>query len=170
MDLSFKYLLDGSFHPSSRVWVYQSNRLFDVTEASGIRKALKEFTEGWKSHGDPVRAAGYLFFDQFIILMADESQTGVGGCSTDSSVRFLKELEQKYQVGIFDRTNLAFVINNKVETIPLARVDEAMLNGTINPGTFYFNNVVLTKEELESKWILPVKDSWLNKKLSLSAS
>ena len=167
MDLSFQYLLDGSFHPSSRIWVYQCNRLFEPAEASAIRKALKEFTDSWKSHGDPVRAAGYLFFDQFIILMADESQTGVGGCSTDGSVRFLKELEQKYQVSLFDRTNLAFVMDNKVQTIPLNQLDDAIQNGTIKPETPYFNNVVLTKEELESKWILPVKNSWLNKKLSL---
>lgn len=165
MDRSFQYLLDGSFHPSSRVWVYQCNRLFNAEEASGIRKALESFTAEWKSHGDPVKAAGYLFFNQFIILMADESQTGVGGCSTDGSVRFLKEMEQEYQVSLFDRTALAFVIDSKIQIIPLGKLDEALKNGMIGPDTLYFNNVVLTKEELEKSWIIPVRDSWLKKKL-----
>ena len=170
MDLSFQYLLEGSFAPGSRVWVYQSNRSFSPAEASEIRNALKAFADNWKSHGDPVKAAGYLLFDQFIVLMADETQTGVGGCSTDSSVRFLKELEQEFQVRLFDRTNLAFVINDKVQTISLDEVDEALQKGTITPDTPYFNNVVLTKEELQSKWILPVKDSWLKRKLKLASS
>jgi hypothetical protein len=55
------------------------------------------------------KRAGYLFFGQFIILMADEKATGVSGCSTDSSVRLIKDIEQRFGVNMFDRTTLAFV-------------------------------------------------------------
>lgn len=161
MNLDFQYLLDGSFHPSSRVWIYQSNRLLTMGEALEIEEILKEFVSNWKSHGDPVKGAAYLFFGQFIILMADEQATGVGGCSTDSSVRMIREIEQRYGINLFDRTTLGFVIRDKIQLLPLSQLQYAVKNGFIDGDTLYFNNVVLSKEELEKKWIVPVKESWL---------
>lgn len=66
---------------------------------------------------------------------------------------------------MFDRTTLAFVIKDKVQLLPLAQLQYAFDNGFINSDTLYFNNLVQTKEELESNWIIPVKDSWLSKKI-----
>jgi len=170
MNLEYKYLLDGNFHPDSRVWVYQCNRLFSLNEALEIEELLKEFTRQWKSHGTPVKGEAHLFFGQFIILIADETATGVSGCSTDSSVRLIKDMEEKFGVNMFDRTTLAFVVKDKVELLPLSQLQYAFDNGFINGDTLYFNNLVQTKEELESKWIIPVKDSWLVRKISFSNS
>ena len=122
MNLDFIYLLDGNFHPESRVWVYQSSRLFSLSEAFDVEDLLKEFTGQWKSHGTPVKGAGYLFFGQFIVLMADERATGVSGCSTDSSVRLIKDIEQRFGVSMFDRTTLAFVVKDKIQMLPLPQL------------------------------------------------
>ncbi|HEY6502779.1 MAG TPA: hypothetical protein VIZ28_02275 [Chitinophagaceae bacterium] len=165
MNLEYKYLLDGSFHADSRVWVYQCNRLFTLNEALETEDLLKEFTLEWKSHGTPVKGAAYLLFGQFIILMADESASGVSGCSTDSSVRLIKDIEQRFGVNMFDRTTLAFVVKDKIQLLPMSQLPYAVDNGFISSETLYFNNLVQTKEELESKWIVPVKDSWLAKKI-----
>ncbi|OSZ77735.1 hypothetical protein CAP36_15330 [Chitinophagaceae bacterium IBVUCB2] len=170
MNLDFIYLLDGNFHPESRVWVYQSSRLFSLSEAFEIEDLLKEFTVQWKSHGTPVKGAGYLFFGQFIILMADEKATGVSGCSTDSSVRLVKDIEQRFAVNMFDRTTLTFVVKDKIQLLPLNQLQYAADNGFITADTLYFNNLVQTKEELETKWIIPVKDSWLAKRVSFAKS
>jgi hypothetical protein len=167
MNLDYQYLLEGNFHPDSRVWVYQSSRLFTIGEALEIEEQLKKFSSIWLSHGSPVKGAGYLFFGQFIILMADEKATGVSGCSTDSSVRLIKDIEQKFGVNMFDRTTLAFVVKDKVQLLPLSQLQYAADNGFINADTLYFNNLVQTKDELEKNWIVPVKESWLAKKFSL---
>lgn len=166
MNLDYQYLLAKDFHPGSRVWVYQASRLFSLHEALSIEEQLHAFAEQWKSHGTPVKGSGYLFFGQFIILMADETATGVSGCSTDSSVRFIKEIEQQYGVSLFDRTTLAFIIKDRVQLLPLSQLQYAVDNGFITGSTLYFNNLVQTKEELEENWIVPVKDSWLAKRLS----
>lgn len=166
MNLDYQYLLEGNFHPDSRVWVYQSSRLFTMGEALEIEEQLKKFSSTWLSHGSPVKGAGYLFFGQFIILMADEKATGVSGCSTDSSVRLIKDIEQKFGVNMFDRTTLAFVVKDKVQLLPLSQLQYAADNGFINADTLYFNNLVQTREELEKKWIIPVKESWLANKFS----
>lgn len=168
MNLDYKYLLDGSFHPNSRVWVYQSSRLFSLQEAFEVEEMLKQFTAQWKSHGAPVKGDAYLFFGQFIILMADETVTGVGGCSTDSSVRLVKDIEERFSVNMFDRTTLAFVVKDKVQMLPLSQLQYAAENGFITSDTLYFNNLVQTKEELENNWIIPVKESWLAKRARFS--
>lgn len=168
MNLEYKYLLDGNFHGSSKVWIYQGSRLFLLSEALEIEVLLKQFTSGWLSHGIPVKGAGYLFFGQFIILMADERSTGVSGCSTDSSVRFIKEIEQRFSVNMFDRNLLAFVVKDKIELLPLSQLQYAVDNGFITTDTLYFNNLVQTKEELENNWIVPVRESWLSRRLNIS--
>jgi hypothetical protein len=164
MKLEFQSLIPAGFAPSSRVWIYQSNRLFSLSEAIEIENEINHFCESWTSHGDEVSAYGNLFFGQFLVLMADESKTSVGGCSTDGSVRFVKQLGEKYGVDFFNRTNLAFFIKDKVQVIPMNQVSYAFENGFIQPETLYFNNTVLTKDEMEKKWIIPVNESWLEKK------
>ncbi|MCG2617534.1 hypothetical protein LZZ85_24760 [Terrimonas sp. NA20] len=165
MNLEYKYLLDGSFDPDSRIWIYQSSRIFTISEALEIEERLNSFAADWKSHGTPVKGAGYLFFGQFIILMADETAHGVSGCSTDGSVRFIKEIEQEFKVNLFDRTMLTFVIKDKIQHLPLAQLGYAFQNGFLDADSLYFNNTVQTKRELEEKWIIPVKDSWLAKRI-----
>jgi hypothetical protein len=94
MNFEYKHLLPQDFAPSSRVWIYQSSRIFGLSEALAIEKMLDDFTTDWKSHGIPVKGFGTLFFGQFIVLMADEEKTGVSGCSTDSSVNQLKRISK----------------------------------------------------------------------------
>ena len=154
-------LLPEAFAGSSRVWIYQSPRLFMLSEALAIEEMLEAFVRDWKSHGTPVKGYANLFYGQFIVLMADETATGVSGCSTDGSVRLVKEIEQQFGVNLFDRLMLAFRIRDKVQMVPLPQLPYALENGFINEDTLYFNNTVQTKAELEANWLIPMKDSWL---------
>ncbi len=161
MNLEYKNLLDPNFHPSSRVWIYQSSRLFTLREALEIEDLLHGFQKQWQSHGADVKNELHLLFGQFIVFIADETSTSVGGCSTDSSVRVVKEIEKKFAVNLFDRQTLAFLINDKIELLPMAQIPYALEKGFLKPDTLYFNNLAATKKELEEKWIIPVSDSWL---------
>ena len=167
MNLEYKYLLPGSFSNESRVWIYQSSRLLTLSEALETEELINKFCSEWSSHGADVAAYGNLFFGQFLVLMADETNAGVSGCSTDSSVHFVKELGQKFSVDFFDRTNLAFVVRDKIQVLPLNQLAYAVENNFITADTLYFNNTVLNKEQLENNWIIPVKNSWLANRLKL---
>jgi hypothetical protein len=162
MNAHHSELIPEDFAAGSRVWVYQSPRLFVLSEALEIEKMLEAFVADWKSHGTPVKGYANLFYGQFIVLMADESATGVSGCSTDSSVRLIKEIEQRFGVAMFDRLMLAFRPKDKIEMIPLAQLPYALEKGFVGPDTPYFNNLVQTKAELQDKWLIPLKDSWLS--------
>ncbi len=164
MNLSYSHLLPSDFSDDSRIWIYQSNRLFSIGEAMEIEKILDQFAGEWKSHGTPVKGFGTLFFGQFIILMADEAQTGVSGCSTDSSVRTIKMIESSMKVPLFERTNIAFVVKEKIEILPLAQVQYAVEKGFIDENTLFFDNTIQTKKDFLVNWIIPMGKSWLGKR------
>lgn len=169
MSFDYKHLLPENFDANSRVWIYQGSRLFTLGEALEIETLLEQFVAQWNSHGSPVKGYANLFFGQFVILMADETASGVSGCSTDSSVRLIKQFETRYNVNMFDRQMLAFITKEKIQLLPLSQLNYAFTNNFINQDTLYFNNLVQTKTELEENWIIPVKDSWLAKRLQVNA-
>ena len=142
--------------------------MFSLGEAIQIEELLKNFTENWQSHGSPVKGYGNLIFGQFIVLIADESATGVGGCSTDSSVRMIKEIEKLFNVNLFDRQLLAFVVKDKVQLLPLAQLQYSIDNDFISPDTIYFNNLTPSLEEFKNKWMIPMRESWLAGRLNLN--
>jgi hypothetical protein len=162
MNLNFQDLIPHDFNDNSHIWVYQSNRGFSIKETIEIQELLQNFTKGWKSHGTPVKGYANVFFGQFIILMADETAMGVSGCSTDSSVRLIKNIEQDFGVELFDRLMLAFIIQERIQLLPLSKIGSYLDNGLITKNTLYFNNTILTKKELLNNWIIPVKESWLS--------
>jgi len=170
MNHEYKYLLPGNFSKDSRVWVYQGSRILSLSEALEAEELINNFCTEWTSHGADVEAYGNIFFGQFLVLMADETRAGVSGCSTDSSVRFVKELEKKFNIDFFDRTNLAFIIKDKEQLLPLNQLSYAYENNFITADTLYFNNPVLNKEQLEDNWIIPVKDSWLANRLKMTST
>lgn len=164
MIFSYQHLLPADFSDESRVWIYQSSRLFTINEALQIEGILNELVTNWKAHGAPVKGYANLFFGQFIILMTDENSF-VSGCSIDSVVRIIQQIEKQFGVEMFNWQNLAFVVKDKVQIIPRQQFNYAIENNFITPQTLFFNNVVATKKELENNWMIPVEQSWLKTKI-----
>ena len=158
-------ILPSEFHTKSKVWIYQCNRIFSMSEVFQVESILEDFTNKWKSHGAPVKGFGTILYGQFVVLMADESYTTVGGCSTDTSQHLIKEIEKRFHVSMFNRELLAFWVKNRVQTIPYAQVGYALENNLLTPDTLYFNNLVNNKATMEKEWLQPIKESWLAKKI-----
>ena len=164
-NFNIKEHLPENFADDSRVWIYQSSRLFFISEVLEMETMLNDFVKQWNSHGTPVKGYANIFFGRFIVFMADENATGVSGCSTDSSVRLIKEIEKKYNVNMFDRLMLCFYIKEKIEQLPFSQLNYAIENKFIRGETLYFDNTVLTKKALIDNWITPVSNTWLKSKM-----
>lgn len=161
-------IIPTDFSNESKVWVYQSSRAFIEREAKEINEQLEQFYVQWQSHGEPVKGWAKLVFGQFIVFMADESQSQVSGCSTDSSVRIVKSIERQYEVNMFDRMVLTFLVEGKAQMLPMNQVQYALDKGYIKNDTPLFNNVVVTKAELMANWLIPLNESWLAGRVNLS--
>ncbi len=157
----WKKSVPEDFSEASRVWVYQSNRPFTEEEEKGIRRQLAFYTKNWMSHNRPVKGWATVIFDQFILLMADDTMDRLCGSAVDGSIRFIQDLEAQYGLELMNRMNLGFVKENALLIFPLDEVENRVADRTITGETLFFNNAITTKHQLLNGWILPVNKSFL---------
>ena len=154
----------------SRVWIFQSSRPFDEKEKREIDEQLKNFYLQWQTHGEPVKGWGELLFSTFVVVIADESASQVSGCSTDGMTRVIKSLERQYSVNFFDRLTISFLVNDKVQMLPMNQISYGLEKGFIETDTLLFNNLVATKQALVDSWLTPLDKSWLWQRIVEKAS
>ena len=159
-------IIPADFSDHSKVWIFQSSRAFIEKEQTEINEQLYQFYAQWMSHGAPVKGWAKIVFDQFIIVMADDTADRICGSATDGMMRMIKSFEKQYEVNLFDRTMLTFLVKDKAQMLPLNQIQYALDKGYINEESLYFNNVATTKKELLQSWLIPVKQSWLAQKFS----
>ncbi len=152
----------------SRVWIYQSNKLFTAEQKQILSEALQAFTESWTAHGSPMKASFQLPYDHFIVLAADEQSTSASGCSIDDSVRTIKAIGNKIGVDFFDRKNVAFVMNDTIKLIPMSELKNEATDGTWRNESPTVNALITSKSDL-SEWIVPAGQTWLKRYLSQDA-
>ncbi len=161
-------LLPADFSNTSRIWIFQGSRPFIEKEQLQIDEQLYQFYTQWTAHGAPVKGWAKLLFNQFVIVMADESGTHVSGCSTDGMIRVIKSLERQYDISFFDRMTLTFLKEGKAQMLPFEQVQYAIDRGYITEDTLMFNNTAATRKELLEHWLIPVKNSWLQGRIRFS--
>lgn len=149
----------------SRIWIYQSNRKLTAQEKEQATAALKDFCEGWTAHQQTLKTSFSIEHDQFIILAADEDYHQPSGCSIDTSTRALKDLQNRLGLDLFDRSQVAFLVDGVVVTHPLARLKGVFGAGELAANTLTFDNLVPSRGELLRRWKTPVEKSWLAKYL-----
>ncbi|UTW66955.1 ABC transporter ATPase [bacterium SCSIO 12643] len=145
----------------SRVWIYTASREFTSVETDEITQLGKAFVSNWKAHGSALEADCIVMYGRFIIIAADEQVAGVSGCGIDSSVRFIQELEKKYQVTLLDKLNIAYK-NESQEVLvePMFDFQSKLDSATINAETTVFNNLVENMGGLRNQWEVALKESW----------
>lgn len=154
--------------PSSRVWIYQSNKLFTQEQKQILSEALQAFTDSWTAHGAPMKASFQLPYDHFIVLAADEQSTSASGCSIDDSVRTIKAIGSTTSLDFFDRKSVAFVKDNSIELIPMSDLKKEAVSARWGEQSQMVNTLVGTKQEL-SGWVMPAGQTWLKRYLSHDA-
>ena len=144
----------------SKIWIYQSNRKFSDDEMAEIENDLKTFIENWAAHGTGLEASYLLKYNRFIILAVNQEVQQATGCSIDSSVAFIQNLEQKYQVDLLDKMNVTFKNGEHIAHKSLIDFKRMAKEKAVTENTIVFNNLVNTIEEFNENWEVPAGDSW----------
>lgn len=151
----------------ARLWVYQADRPLSSSEQEFIRDQSVNFIHQWTAHGANLKASFEICFDQFLVITVDENFNQASGCSIDSSVQFVRFLEQDLKVSFLDRTLVAFLDEelkpNGVVTRSLKEIKEKVNSGEIEEGSIVFNNMVTSKREFDTNWKIEANKSWLSK-------
>ncbi len=144
----------------SRIWVYQCSRTITDQELEKLQKHTHDFVDAWTAHKEALKASFEIRYNRFLILMIDEKQAAASGCSIDSSIHFIRSIEKELNVSFFDRLSLAYWASGALHVISKDEFENKMEKSEINEETIVFNNLVQSKIDLDTKWEVPLKDSW----------
>lgn len=145
------------------MWIYQADRPFTNDELLAIEQEAKIFIGSWAAHGKELKAAYKIEHKQFILLAVDESFHEASGCSIDDSVGFVRNLEQKLDIQLLNRSNVAFYIDGKVVVQPLKSLKSKVEDGEIKKDTLVFNGFIDKLEDFRNAWTQPAEESWMGR-------
>ena len=150
----------------SRVWIYQAAREFTDQELGLITDRSVEFLNQWTSHDNKMDAAIEVMYKRFVIIAVDEETAAASGCGIDKSLKFIKDLEKQIGISLLDRMQVAYKTGERLITCSLPEFEKRYNTKQVNDHTIVFNNLVNTKAELTSNWMIPLKESWMMLKIS----
>ncbi len=145
----------------TRIWIYAADRLLSDNEVSHIEKALQDFCAQWMSHGRQVHARGYVLYQRFVVLEADDTNHSISGCAIDRSVRFLEQLGKQLHVNLLNRDLVFFEHNGVIESAPLDQVRRWVREGKLVAETYVFNASLTRAVDLTQRFRVPLAQSFL---------
>lgn len=157
------YLPFDQMPDDSRVWVYQANHKLSDQDAAVIQERMTRFCESWNTHGNLMPTSFALFESQILILAVDQSRLGASGCSIDSSVRTLRELENTLTINLTDQGKISLKKSSgDLKVISALGLKSKVASGEIDLDSEVINPLIQVKSDLRQLW-QPVRNSWLAK-------
>lgn len=147
--------------PDAKAWVYTSNAEFTNEQLADVEKYGDVFLSQWDSHGKRVKGNIQVLHNRFIAIFADTEGDTMCGRAQDSSVKFIKELEQIISATLMDRMLIAYNANGTIATLPFTQLRAKIANGEVSKTSNFYNGMIKTKEEFLSSWETPIEGSWL---------
>jgi hypothetical protein len=160
MKVEFNQLPDHA-----RVWVYAASKPLSHNEKAMIQADADQFTEEWTAHQMPLKASFNILDDIFLVFAVDIAHHDISGCGIDKSVHLVQKWEQQLNIPLFNRLQLEFDLNGKIEVGNKARVAELLSNGTLSTQTMFYNKVVANVGELRNNFRIALENSWVCKQL-----
>ena len=145
---------------SSRIWIYQSDRKLSDEEIEETEQVIKDFVENWVAHSTPLKASYQIKYNRFIILAVDQEYHAASGCSIDSSVRVIQDLEKRFNIDLLDKINVTFKTGEFIAYKPLLDFKKMAKEKAVTGKTIVFNNLVNTIDEFDEFWEVPASESW----------
>ncbi len=158
MLIAFKELQE-----SSRVWIYQADKSLSEKDIDYISTQATKFCDQWVAHDVPLKSSYKILHNKFLVLAVDEGHNAASGCSIDASVHFVQTVEKQLNLNFFDRTQVAFLIDDNVYTTDLQSIKNDIVSGTIGSDTITFNMQAQNVAEFQENWLVPAGESWMKK-------
>ena len=143
-----------------KVIIYPASRSFTPKESKVITEKLFDFLATWAAHGKPLSSHFKIEKNQFIVVCVDEDVEAASGCSIDALGSVMKEVDQEFKLGLFDRMKATFVENGEVKTLKLQDFRSGLRNGEISKDIEVYDFSKNTYVAFLSDFLLPLRRSW----------
>jgi len=147
----------------SKLWVFPSSRKFYPQEIDALKSSVEDFLSNWTNNGEPINCSYQLKYDRFIIITVDDSDISLSLQAHDELTTLILGLETKYDVILLDKINVCFKQGQFVQYKDLIEFKKMMKSGGVSKKTTVFDNMIVTKEALETDWEINIADSWLGR-------
>jgi hypothetical protein len=145
----------------SKVFIFQADKVLEDKDLNLISKELNIFIPEWAAHGSDLRASFKIIENIFVVVGLDESQARASGCSKDALTRCLKEIGTKINVDFFNRLNSVYLNqDNDVQIVNMLELKSLIKKEEVKVNTKIYNNLIETKNQLESEWLVELQNSW----------
>ena len=145
---------------TSKIWIYQSDRKFYPQEVDEIKQNIEVFLNTWKNKEEDLKASYQIKYNRFIIIAVEPTDSSLTVEAIDTSVMFIMQLQETYKIELLDKLNVSFKQGEFVQYKELKAFQKLVKSKSISAKTIVFNNLINTKEELESDWEIPITESW----------
>jgi hypothetical protein len=143
-----------------RVIIYPASRTFTSKESKVITEKLYDFLSTWAVHGKPLSSSFKIEKNQFIVVCVDEEKEAASGCSIDALGTVMREIDQEFQLGLFERMKATFMQDGETQTLKLQDFRNGLKNGTISQDIEVFDFSKNSYMAFLSDFLLPLKRSW----------
>ncbi len=147
---------------NARLWTFAASRRLAEHEEIRLLAATEAFLAGWASHQTPLATAHEWRFNQFLFVAVDEAAAGASGCSIDSLMTFVRELERQLDVRFTDHGSVWFrASSGAIQCATREEFQRLVDEGAAGPDTVVFDNTIQTVGALrDERWEVPAGRSW----------
>ncbi|MCC7438388.1 MAG: hypothetical protein IT211_07795 [Armatimonadetes bacterium] len=153
--------------PESRLFIFSADQQLSSDQLATAIPTIEAFLGQWTVHKeDPI--VGYqIRYGQFLLVGVDESKLPPSGCSIDALTRFMKELENKVEVGWLDGPEVLYRNAEGIQGTSRQQFATLAARGEVDAGTVVFNNSIQRLGELAENWEIAASDSWHGRAFTL---
>jgi hypothetical protein len=145
---------------TSKVWIYQSDRILTQEEVNSLAEDTRQFVTSWTAHNQDLKGGFEIPFNAFLVIAVDESLNEASGCSLDKKFHFIRSAGERMGIDFLNRKNIAYLNNGELVLTNFDEFDKLLQRGEVNGDTIVFNNLVSSMQEYRQSWKIALKDSW----------
>lgn len=152
-----------TFHPQSKIWIYQASRLLTDQEKQHVLVVSNAFASQWHAHDLPLQAASGVLHDAFLIFSVNQQGEQASGCSIDKQVHVVKQLENDLNLSFTDRLKVAYrehpggVLQILSHTALIQEIESRKKSSQ----GYIYQNTITQLSQLNDQWLVPLSQSWM---------
>lgn len=145
----------------TRCWIFGSSKPLSAGEPL-VKERLERFFAQWNAHGAAVAGRWRILDERFLIVLREPEGAEVSGCSIDSMVGEVKELERELGTRLLDSSRIFWrSADGSVASGTRPEFKALAAAGSIGPHTEVFDTTVTRLADLAPGiFAKPLRDSW----------
>jgi hypothetical protein len=144
----------------ARLWVYVSSRNFTPEEELNVEEKLRQFVNGWETHGAAMSGSYEISNHRIIVLAADEKFLAASGCSIDKQVHLIKSIENEMNPTLLDKLWVYVQSRDGLVSHKLSALKSLIEQGMITHNSLILNNLCPTVGDWRKESFVPASNTW----------